>query len=138
MPRSFVRLATVIFLVSLSASAAGSGIDWNAVDSQDVVEILTTDSDGERRETPVWLAVVGERGYVCTNETRWYVNLQRDPQLELRAGDAVHALRAERIDDPVLRERVDAAFRAKYPWGRWVMELFGGTGGANCLALSSR
>ncbi len=137
MSRSTFRIALVA-LLSPWIAAAADATDWTPIAAEDVVELLTRDPDGETRETPVWIAVVDECGYVCTNDTRWYANLQRDPELELRAGDALSPLRAEEISDPALRERINAAFRAKYPWGRWMMELFGGDGGDHCLALTPR
>lgn len=138
MSRRCVRVALVSVLWPWIAAASEAPFDWSGIAAQDVVEVLTRDPDGDLRETPVWIAVVDERGYVCTNDTRWYANLERDPELELRAGDLVSPFRAEELADPALRERVDEGFRAKYPWGRWLMELFGGDGGKHCLALTPR
>ena len=138
MSRRRLQIAVIALFTPWIAFAGELPFDWSGIDAHEVVEVLTTDADGDARETPVWLVVVDQRGFVCTNDTRWFANLQRDPHFELRAGDAEHALRAEAIDSGELRARVDAAFRAKYPWGRWLMELFGGDGGDHCLALAPR
>jgi hypothetical protein len=123
---------------AIRASASAASAPWSEIAAADVVSVITADANGDGRETPVWVAVLDERAYVCTNDSRWFENLSREPDFELLAGDTRVAMRAEEIHDPALRARVDEAFRAKYPWGRWLMELFGGTGGKHCLGLSPR
>jgi hypothetical protein len=132
-----VRNTPLAVAIALLGAGRALATDWNAIDTHDVIELVTRDADGDLRETPVWIAVVDGRGFVCTNDSRWFENLERDPAVVLRAGETEHPLRAEEIHDDALRDRVDEAFRAKYPWGRWLMELFGGTGGKHCLALGS-
>jgi hypothetical protein len=128
-----------VAIVALRAHASDTIAGWSELAAiTDVVTVMTTDADGDPRETPVWIAVLDDRGYVCTNDSRWFENLSRESSFALEIGETRLAMRAEAIHDPALRARVDEAFRAKYPWGRWLMELFGGTGGKHCLGLSPR
>jgi len=130
-----VACATVL----LSAGVArAETVDWNAAHQHDVIEILTTDPDGAARETKVWVAALDGRGYVRTNESRWFQNLEREPNAAIRFGDTEYPVRAEVVRDAALRARVDAVFAEKYPISMWVAGLFGRSGGVNCVAFSAR
>ena len=133
------NLAIAFAAVLLGAGVArAEAVDWNAAHEHDVIEILTTDPDGELRETKVWVAALDGRGYVRTNDSRWFQNLVREPSAAIRFGDAQHPVRAEVVRDPALRARVDAVFAEKYPFSMWVAGIFGRTGGVNCVAFSAR
>jgi hypothetical protein len=133
------NLAIAFAALLLGAAVAhAEAVDWNAAHEHDVIEILTTDPDGELRETKVWVAALDGRGYVRTNDSRWFQNLVREPNAAIRFGDAEYPVRAEVVRDPALRARVDAVFAEKYPFSMWVAGIFGRTGGVNCVAFSAR
>lgn len=96
------------------APAPARAIDWAAAGAERVVEIVTQDEDGSPRETKIWLVVVDGQGYIRTGGTRWWGNVERDPDVELRVAGAEHPLRAELVTDGALLQRVVAAFRTKY------------------------
>jgi hypothetical protein len=96
------------------APAAARAIDWAAADAERVVEIVTRDEDGAPRETKIWLVVVDGEGYIRTGGTRWWGNVERDPDVLLRVAGAEHPLRAALVTDEALLARVVASFRTKY------------------------
>ncbi len=105
----------VLLLVGVGAGAAARAqADWTPFADIQVVQILTDDEDGERRETSVWITVLDGRGYVRTNDSRWLANIRRGSPVALRAGDREQAVAAREIDDPELAARVEQAFREKY------------------------
>jgi hypothetical protein len=133
------NLAIAFTAVLLGAGVAhAEAVDWNAAHEHDVIEILTRDADGATRETKVWVAALEGRGYVRTNESRWFQNLEREPNAAIRFGDVEYPVRAEVVRDPALRARVDAVFAEKYPLSMWIAGIFGRTGGVNCVAFSAR
>jgi hypothetical protein len=133
------NLAIAFAAVLLGAGVAhAEAVDWNAAHEHDVIEILTTDPDGELRQTKVWVAALDGRGYVRTNDSRWFQNLVREPNAAIRFGDAEYPVRAEVVRDPALRARVDAVFAEKYPFSMRIAGIFGRTGGVNCVAFSAR
>jgi len=135
-----VRIAAtaIALLFCVAGTARAEAVDWSTASENDVIELLTTDADGKPRETKVWIAELDGRGYVRTNDSRWYRNFVRDPNGRIRYGGAEHPIRAEVVKDAALRERVDAVFAKKYPLSMWIAGLFGRHGGDNCLALSAR
>jgi hypothetical protein len=104
---------------------AARALDWNALAEVGVPEIVTRNEDGSERVTKLWLVVVDGQGFVRTGETRWAKNIERSPDVELRALGEAHALRAVAVVDVPLRERVNAAFRTKYGWWDRVTHPFG-------------
>jgi hypothetical protein len=108
--------AALAWVAALAVARPVAAIDWAAAGAERVVEIVTRNPDGTPRETKIWLAVVDGQGYVRTGATRWYGNLERDPDVVLRVAGVEHPLRAERVTDPELASRVEAALRAKYGW----------------------
>jgi hypothetical protein len=113
-PCACVLLVAVVCL--LGALAAGAAeLDWNSVADLEEVLVLTTNEDGTPRETRIWLAVVDGQGYIRTSGwTRWGDNVERNPDIALRIGDAEHPLRASFVEDEALRARIVATFREKY------------------------
>jgi hypothetical protein len=109
-------LGAALGVAMLLVPLPGLAIDWAMAGAERVVEILTTNEDGTTRETKVWLAVVDGQGYVRTGGTRWWGNIERDPTIVLRVAGAEHPLRAERVTDPQLVAKVEAALRTKYGW----------------------
>jgi hypothetical protein len=134
MSRSFYRRPWACVLLGavaclLGAVAAGDAeLDWNSVAEVEEVRVLTTNEDGTPRETTIWLAVVDGQGYIRTSGwTTWGDNVERNPDIALRIGDAEHPLRASFVEDEALRERIVAAFREKYGWFDGFMGVFRGS-----------
>jgi hypothetical protein len=114
-PRRPVLLAVLALAASLVAPGA-SAIDWSAAGAERVVRIVTRNEDATARETKIWLVVVDGQGYIRTGGTRWWRNVERDPDVLLRVAGAEHPVRAELVTDAELVRRVEAAMRTKYGW----------------------
>jgi hypothetical protein len=114
-PRGWI-LGAALLAAALLAPGEARSIDWAVADAERVVQILTRNEDGTKRETKIWLVVVDGQGYIRTGGTRWYANLERDPDVVLRVAGAEHELRAERVTDADLVAKTQAAFRTKYGW----------------------
>ena len=95
---------------------ADAPIDWAAVGAERVPVIVTMDPDGDERVTKLWLVIVDGEGIISTGNTRWFRNIERDPNVEFRVGDHAYPLRAELITDESLKQRAAEAFREKYGW----------------------
>ena len=124
--------------VSFALPGAARAVDFGALAEVDVPELVTHDADGSERVTKLWLVVVDGEGFVRTGETRWAENIARDPEVELHAIGEAHLLRAAAVADVPLRERVNAAFRAKYGWQDRLLHLFGGDDDAKIFRLEPR
>jgi hypothetical protein len=111
-------------LLWIAAPCAGADVDWAKLAEPGVVELITVDPDGDLRETKVWIVAHEGSGWLRTSNSRWLANLRRDPRLKLRSGGKLFELRAEEVDDAQLRERVDAAMRAKYGWSDRLISAF--------------
>lgn len=105
--------------------AAQFAPDWLVLAQQEIVSVVTTDSDGERRVTQLWIAAVAEQPYLRTSDTRWYRNLQRSPQLTLRIGGHAYACASREVEDEGVRAAVHAAFSNKYPRRSRMFRAFG-------------
>ena len=126
-PCACVLLGAVAYLLGVLAAGAAE-LDWNSVADVGQVRVLTTNQDGTPRETTIWLAVVDGQGYIRTSGwTRWGDNVERNPDIALRIGDAEHPLRASFVEDEALRERVIATFREKYGGFDGFLNVFRGS-----------
>ena len=76
---------------------------------------MTVDPDKSRRITQVWIANIGQSAYLRTGDSRWFKNLQREPQLELRIGGMSYPCGTQVVTDATTVTNVHEAFRAKYP-----------------------
>jgi hypothetical protein len=108
-----LRLLLAAFVL-LGGEAGAADFDWTPARETSVVDILTTDADGALRETKVWIVVLGDAGYVRTNDSRWLANIRRGSRVQLRAGERTSAVRASEIEDAATKQQVEAAFKAKY------------------------
>jgi hypothetical protein len=141
MPVLRLALGLAALLVACASAPlpdAGGSIDWDAVAEERVPQIVTTDPDGERRVTKLWLVVVDGQGYIRTGDTRWFANIQRDRDVVLFVGGAAYSLRAKLEVDADRRAGVNAAFRAKYGFQDRFIGWFGSREGSNILRLEPR
>jgi hypothetical protein len=122
---SIARLALVAALAfAAGPAAAQQGPNWGELADEDVVRIVTTNEDGSARETKIWIVEVDGRGFVRTGGTRWFRNIERDPNVVLKVAGLDLQLRATPVEDEALRERIEQAFTAKYGWTDRLRNLF--------------
>jgi len=95
------------------------------IDEGEVVTLQTRGSDGDRYETQLWVIEVGGELYLRAHYAgaKWLARIRRQPEVELRRGDASDSFLAEPVDDPELLRAVNRAMAVKY-------------GLADCLASS--
>jgi hypothetical protein len=137
--RGLVRRATqgfsvrrrAILVLSLALSIAANAtseeaLDWSRYAEHGVVTVTTTNRDGSARHTKAWLAVLEGRGYLRTGGTRWGGNIERDPEISLLVGSDSLDLRVHFVTDEATREAVKRAFREKYGFTDWAINLFRG------------
>ena len=121
-------LAVLVVFLALAAGARAAEPDWDKLGDVGRIEIVTHDEDGDARETTIWFAVVDGQGFIRTGNSNWGANIRRNPSdVVLRINDIEYPLRAEFIDNDGLRERVTAAFHAKYGWTDSLAHLVRGT-----------
>jgi hypothetical protein len=124
--RRFASIAIAMGLawVACASRPVPSGqepIDWQAADEHWSVYIVTVDSDGDERVTRIWLAVVDEDGTLRTGDSRWWQNLERDPNCRIRLQGIDYPVRAEFVTEYEAKARIDDAFSEKYGWLNRVM-----------------
>jgi hypothetical protein len=105
-------------LLGLAASAPalgpGAGTEWADFTDERTVTVTTENEDGSPRETTIWLVVMDGQGYIRTANTRWGRNVDRNPDVILRIETREYPLRAVRVADDALFQRVMTHFREKY------------------------
>lgn len=124
--RAALAWAAPIFVFLLPPVAGAqdpSGADWKAASAAEVVEVLTVNEDGSTRATKIWIVVTEGESYIRTGRTRWYGNIERNPDVVIRFGGAEFPFRAELVTDEEEFERVQATFREKYGFGDWLAGL---------------
>ena len=129
MPRCALLLGLALALLScasLPPAPARVAPDWSALASEETIQLLTQDPDGDIRETTVWLVVVDGIGTIRTGNASWYANLTRDPTLKVRMGGLEYPMRIERVTDEETRRRINSVFRAKYGVQDRTVQLFRG------------
>ena len=105
----------VLALAGLAGPAAGED-RWAPFAEADVIHVVTQDDDGAERDTKVWWVVVDDAAFVRTNDSRWLANIRRGSSVVLRLDAVARPVTAEEVGDAATRERVEAAFKAKYGW----------------------
>ena len=117
------RLLLMTLAVYLGVACAGtappvsdSAIDWIAVADERVPTIVTLDPNGEERVTKLWLVVLDGQGLIRTSDTRWFGNIQRNPNVLFWVGGHAHPLRAELVADDSLVERAHELAQIRYSW----------------------
>jgi hypothetical protein len=121
----------LIFSLPLLLPLAAHAADWRAAETEEEIVALTQDANGSPRETTIWIAVLDGDAFIRTSGTPWGRNMERDPDLVLRIAGVDHSVRAERIVDAGLIDRVQARFREKYGFAdrpaRFVRFVLGGS-----------
>ncbi len=132
-----LAFTAILACASTPPPAAVEPIDWSAVADEGTPTIVTQDADGDQRETPIWVVVLENQGYIRTGSSRWFANVERDPDVVLQIGGRSLSLRAELLRDDALRETVNRAFREKYGFWDFMVHPRGAPG-ANIMRLVAR
>jgi len=116
-----MRTVATIALLTLLACASSvplalEPIDWQTADDPWSIHIVTLDADGAERVTRIWLATVDAQGSLRTGDSRWWANLQRDPNCRIRLQGTDYPVRAEFVTEHEAKARIDDAFVEKYGW----------------------
>jgi hypothetical protein len=106
------------------STAYADELDWERVAAVRVIEVVTTDEDGDDRETKVWFVLIDGVPYLRTNDSRWLENIRRDPGVVIRIDEIEYVHLAHEVTTPELIEQVDAATRAKYGWQEATIHVF--------------
>jgi hypothetical protein len=113
-------IASVFVIAAACATrvppASVTTIDWAAVAEEGVPTIVTQDPDGDERVTKLWVVVVDGEGLIRTGDSRWFRNIERDPNVVFWIGGHAYPLRAELVTDESIKKRAGTAFRDKYGW----------------------
>jgi hypothetical protein len=118
-----LRIA-LLLACGLALPAAAEDPDWQRLAGVDVIEVVTADADGARRETKVWFVLLDGEAYLRTSRSRWLENLRRDPECVLRIEGQEYEARAEEVTGGGIVERVDAASLEKYGWQERLIHPF--------------
>ena len=116
--RIFVTVALLATLACASKPLPVSQepIDWPEADEHWSLLIVTEDPDGDERVTRIWLALVNGEGTLRTGDSRWWENLERDPNCRIRVAGTDHPLRVDPVSTHKEKANIDDAFGEKYGW----------------------
>lgn len=85
------------------------------LDEGEVVTLITTDADGHRFDTELWITDYAGHLYVRGSPSRaWVQRLQKQPRVELQGDDRSGSYEARPIRDATVRAAVKAAMEEKY------------------------
>ena len=117
--------ALVVVAVAFATPVARAAeLDWTEIADVNVIEIVTSDEDGDRRETKVWFVLIDGVPYLRTNGSRWLANIRRDPGVLIRVEGAEHVQLARDVRSSEMIDQVDAASREKYGWQDAIIHPF--------------
>jgi hypothetical protein len=119
--RSMILATMVVFI---AGPAFATYPDWEKYVDVEVIEILTTDEDGEVRETKVWFVLLSDVPYLRTNDSRWLHNLRRNPDCGLRIEGTEYRARGREIPGDEIVAKVDTASALKYGWQETLIHPF--------------
>ena len=114
-------IASIVLVAGLACasgpvSVAKGPINWGDATDRWSLHIITVDVDGDERVTRIWLALVDGEGTLRTGDSRWWQNLERDPNCRIRLLGIDYPLRAEFVTEHEEKARIDDAFAEKYGW----------------------
>ena len=126
--KAMLLLAVAALSMVVAQPAASSSPDWQAVSEVEEIQVLTAASEGELRETTIWLVVLDGRAFIRTSSrSGWGDDIERNSEIALRIEGEEYLVGATFIEDEDLRERVTAAFREKYGWSDGMISIFRGS-----------
>ena len=86
----------------------------------EVVKLDTVDASGAHHVTHLW--VVDDGGFAWLRAgvptSGWLVRIDANPDVEVERGGVTYHMKAVPVHEPVVRDRIHALMREKYPLGR--------------------
>ena len=114
-PRAVITIVAGFVLCYCGLPAHAAEVDWASFADLDTVEVVTTDEDGDERETTIWVRVVDGQGYIRTSlRSTWGDNTERFPDIAIRGGPIDHFVHADLVTDDEQKQRIVEAFDEKY------------------------
>ena len=117
-------LTVALSLAIFASVAVAEPFNWAPATTESVVEVLTSDTDGELRETPVWIVVIDDVAYVRTNDSKWLANIRRGSAVRVRVRGLESGVLAFEVADAALKARVEKEFKKKYGSMQRMMSMF--------------
>jgi len=111
--RIWMILAAVLGIAVLFAA-----VTLVALEGREVVVVRTFDARGQARETRTWIADADGYAWVeaANPERPFLLQIQTNPEVELRRGGTVHRCRALAIPNPEGHQRIRRLLATKYGW----------------------
>ena len=132
MTRTRIILGTVLGIAVLFTL-----VTLLALEGREVVVLRTFDAHGQARETRTWVA--DEDGYTwieaANPERPFLLQLQANPEVELRRGGTLHHCRAGATPNPEGHQRIRRLLAAKYGWADDWVGLLTDTSGSLAVRL---
>ena len=100
----------------LSGTERAKPSDWS--NTADVGTVQLETRPGDPYSINIWGVGIGPDFYVATSPegTAWSREIEADPDVRLRVGDGLYALKAVEIRDEAERKRVFGAYLEKYDY----------------------
>lgn len=118
MTRQRIVLGTV-----LGSAVLFTAITLLALEGREVVVLRTFDAQGHPRETRTWIADADGYAWIeaANPERPFLLQLQANPEVELRRRGSLHHCRAVSSPNPEGHQRIRRLLAAKYGWAdRWI------------------
>jgi hypothetical protein len=111
--RALLALVSALVLVALAT--------YLAAERTEVAVLRTLDGAGAVHETKLWVVDVDNTPWLraARSGRAWLERIRERPDVELVRDGVARPYRAVVLTDPATRERVDAAFAAKYGVTNW-------------------
>jgi hypothetical protein len=126
--RQWAWIGSLLLVMSVAAATPAAAVEWKEFTKANTVTITTNNADGTPKQTTVWLIVLEGFPYVRTGNTSWAENIARDPNVLLNVDKQDFLLRAVQVQDQLLIERLQAAYREKYGLSDRLVGLMPGAG----------
>jgi hypothetical protein len=109
-------LAGVVFLVIVFGASELGG---------ELVTLHTRDASGADKTTHLW--VVDDAGFAWLRAGKptsgWLVRMEANPDVTVERGGMTYHFKAVPVHEPVVRDRIHALMREKYPFADRVISL---------------
>ena len=110
-------------MLSLAGGALGV-TDVSVYATASTIEVVTSDVDGETRETTIWIVVLEGVPYITTSGTTWGENVERDLRVIVRLADSTRPFDVLFVTGESERTKIHDAFREKYGFQDKLVSFF--------------